>query len=47
VTLWGLEDVSKMPALRQALVKAGYSEADVPKIMGGNFLRGFRDVVGE
>lgn len=43
----GLEDVSKMPALRQALAKAGYSEADIRKIMGGNFLRVFREVVGE
>jgi membrane dipeptidase len=43
----GLEDVSKMPALRQALVKAGYSEPDIRKIMGGNFLRVFREVVGE
>jgi microsomal dipeptidase-like Zn-dependent dipeptidase len=34
----GLEDVSKMPNLTQALMKRGYSEADIQKIMGSNFL---------
>ena len=43
----GLEDVSKMPALAAALRKRGYSEADVDKIMGGNFLRIMREVIGK
>jgi len=43
----GLEDVSKMPALIAALLKKGYSEADVEKIMGGNFLRVMKQVVGK
>ena len=43
----GLEDVSKMPNLTAALLKRGYSEKDIQKIMGGNFLRVVRDVVGE
>jgi membrane dipeptidase len=42
----GLEDVSKMPALTEALLKRGYREADIQKIMGGNFLRVIRQVVG-
>ena len=42
----GLEDVSKMPAVTAALLKEGYSEADVRKIMGENFLRVIRVVVG-
>jgi membrane dipeptidase len=42
----GLEDESKMPALTGALLKRGYSEADIKKIMGGNFLRVIRAVVG-
>jgi membrane dipeptidase len=42
----GLEDVSKMPALTAALMKRGYTEPDVRKIMGGNFLRVVREVVG-
>ena len=43
----GLEDVSKMPNLTVALLKRGYSEADIQKIMGGNFLRVIREVVGQ
>src|SRR6202023_1853442 len=35
----GLEDASKMRALAAALRQRGYSEADVEKVMGGNFLR--------
>jgi len=42
----GLEDVSKMPNLTQALMKRGYTEADIQKIMGSNFLRVIREVVG-
>ena len=43
----GLEDESKMPALTAALLKRGYSEPDIKKIMGGNFLRVVREVVGK
>ncbi|HYL75033.1 MAG TPA: dipeptidase [Bryobacteraceae bacterium] len=43
----GLEDASKMPALVAALRKHGYSDADVQKIMGGNFLRVMRQVIGK
>ena len=43
----GLEDVSKMPNLTAALLRLGYSEQDIQKIMGGNFLRVIRDVVGQ
>jgi len=42
----GLEDVSKMPALIAALLNRGYSERDLKKILGGNFLRVVREVVG-
>jgi len=42
----GLEDVSKMPALTAALMKRGYKEADIRKIMGENYLRVIREVVG-
>ena len=42
----GLEDVSKMPNLTAALLKRGYSEKDIQKIMGDNFLRVVREVVG-
>ncbi len=42
----GLEDVSKLPALTAALLHRGYKEADIRKIMGENFLRVIRVVVG-
>ena len=42
----GLEDVSKMPNLTAALLKRGYTETDIQKIMGGNFLRVLKEVVG-
>ncbi len=43
----GLEDISKMPALKAALRKKGYSEEDIRKIFGGNTLRVLREVVGK
>jgi membrane dipeptidase len=38
----GLEDVSCYPRLTDELLRRGYSEADVHKILGGNALRAFR-----
>jgi membrane dipeptidase len=35
----GLEDISKRTFLRQALKGRGYQDADIDKIMGGNFWR--------
>jgi membrane dipeptidase len=35
----GMEDASKLPAITDALLKKGYSDADVRKILGGNLLR--------
>jgi membrane dipeptidase len=35
----GLEDVTKLPKIGDALLKKGYSEQDVEKILGGNILR--------
>ena len=35
----GMEDASKLPKITDALLKKGYSEADVQKILGGNILR--------
>jgi membrane dipeptidase len=42
----GLEDVSKMPALTEALLRRGYSESDVRRILGGNLLRVLEEVTG-
>jgi len=38
----GLEDVSSYPRLTDELLRRGYSEADVHKILGANALRAFR-----
>jgi membrane dipeptidase len=40
----GLEDVSKFPALTAELLRRGYSDADVKKILGQNVLRVMRKV---
>jgi membrane dipeptidase len=40
----GLEDVAHMTALTAALLKKGYSEADIRKIMGLNMLRVYHQV---
>jgi membrane dipeptidase len=42
----GLADISKMPNLVAALLKRGYSETDVKKILGGNYLRVIREATG-
>ena len=35
----GMEDASKLPKITDALLKKGYSEWDVEKILGGNIMR--------
>ncbi len=40
----GLKDVSMYPNLIEGLLKRGYSEADIVKIMSGNLLRVWRQV---
>ncbi len=35
----GLEDCSKLPKITEALLRKGYSEDDLRKILGGNTLR--------
>ncbi len=42
----GMEDVSKLPAITYELLKRGYSEADVKKVLGENFLRVMAEVEG-
>ena len=42
----GLDNVSGLPLVTEALVSRGYSEEDVGKILGGNFLRLYRRVLG-
>lgn len=40
----GMEDVASLPKITAALKKAGYSDADIAKIWGGNVLRVMRQV---
>lgn len=47
ITPIGLEDVSKFPDLTLALLRRGYTHANVMKIMGGNTMRVFQTVCGE
>lgn len=40
----GLDDVSMLPNITRELVARGYSDGDIKKILGGNFMRVFRQV---
>ncbi|MNR56725.1 Membrane dipeptidase [compost metagenome] len=35
----GMNSVADFPKVTEALLKRGYSEADIHKILGGNFIR--------
>ena len=39
----GMEDVSHLPAIREELKRRGYSEGDIRKILGENFMRVFAE----
>jgi membrane dipeptidase len=39
-----MEDVSKIPKITEALIRKGYSDGDIRKILGGNILRVLQDV---
>jgi membrane dipeptidase len=39
-----MDDVSKLPAIRAELARRGYSQSDINKIMGENFMRVFAEV---
>jgi membrane dipeptidase len=44
---WAIEDMSQMPRITEALLEeGGFSESDVRKVLGLNFLRVLREVVG-
>jgi membrane dipeptidase len=40
----GLENAGKLPAITDELVRRGYKENDIRKILGGNFVRVFGDI---
>lgn len=41
-----MKDVSELPLLTQELVRRGYSEEDIEKILGKNWLRVYEEVIG-
>jgi membrane dipeptidase len=41
----GCNDVSELPNVTIELVRRGYSEEDIRKIWGGNFIRAFREII--
>ena len=43
----GIEDISDYPKVTEGLVRKGYSEERILKIMGGNLLRLIREVTGK
>ncbi len=42
----GLEDVSRYPKLREGLLQRGFSSVEVAAILGGNWMRVLRQVIG-
>ncbi|MGH9853509.1 MAG: membrane dipeptidase, partial [Blastocatellia bacterium] len=40
----GMEEISKLPAITYELLKRGYSDTDVKKVLGENFLRTMAEV---
>jgi membrane dipeptidase len=40
----GLEDISRLPALTEALVRRGHADETIVKVLGGNYLRVFEKV---
>ena len=42
----GIEEITKLPRVTEALVSRGYSDTDVRKILGENILRVYRQVIG-
>jgi membrane dipeptidase len=41
----GMDDISKVPNITRGLVARGYSDEDIEKILGGNNLRIFREIL--
>ena len=44
--LWAVEDISAMSAITHCLVSHGYPADAIGKVLGGNFLRVCREVIG-
>ena len=44
--LKGCEKITELPALTEAMLQHGYSDEEVTKILGANFLRVYKQVLG-
>lgn len=42
----GLEDISKLPIVTEEMVRRGFTDETILKVLGGNFLRVFEQVLG-
>jgi membrane dipeptidase len=42
----GVENITKIPYFTAALMKRGYSEEEISRILGSNFLRVFKKILG-
>jgi len=41
----GLEDITKLPHLAEAMIRRGWKEEDIGKVLGGNFMRVLHEVL--
>lgn len=41
---WAIEDMSQMPKVTETMTRRGYSDSDIQKVLGLNFLRVCREV---
>ena len=46
-TVVGMEDCSRLPWITEEMVRRGYSDDDVRKVLGENVLRVMEAVIGE
>jgi microsomal dipeptidase-like Zn-dependent dipeptidase len=44
---WAISDIGQLGKVTEAMLKRNYSEDDIIKVLGGNFLRVCRDVFGK
>jgi membrane dipeptidase len=44
---WAINDIGQLDKVTESMIKRNYSESDIIKVLGGNFLRVCRDVFGK
>lgn len=42
----GIETITKLPNITRGLISRGYSDSDIEKILGGNYMRVLKEVIG-